>query len=72
VIFEDDKIDSTDRQPKVVMTIFSMLAEQVSAKKAITFVVLIAPGHRTLLIARSHLLGSINESVQKTTARDHR
>lgn len=34
VIFEDDKIDSTDLSTEVVMTIFSMLAEQESAKKS--------------------------------------
>ena len=34
VLFEDDKIDSTDLSTEVVMTIFSMLAEQESARKS--------------------------------------
>ena len=34
VLFEDDKIDSADLSTEVVMTIFSMLAEQESAKKS--------------------------------------
>ena len=34
VFFEDDKIDSTDLSTEVVMTIFSMLAEQESARKS--------------------------------------